>query len=809
MIRSAFNRGWEVRPRSGPFAEFMGPPDPYVEVTLPHDAMLARERSPGGTATLGFFPEGAYEYRKTFHVPEEYRGKRVAIEFEGVYRGAMVYINDEFAGQRPFGYSAFVVPADNFLRYGEDNEVRVECRTHHDSRWYSGAGIYRDVHLAVGNMTRIPLDGVRVTTPDVDTDQAVVVVATLVEHDGPTRTTVDVVTEIRDAAGAVVATDRSVASVFPGEPATVRQRLYVKRPELWSVDTPVLYTATVALRDGSGEVDRDQAVFGVRTLRLDVDHGLRINGVPVKLRGACVHHDNGVIGAATIARAEERRVQLLKDAGFNAVRSAHNPLSRAMLDACDRVGMLVLDEAFDMWTHNKTDGDYGLDFPTWWERDLEAMVRKDANHPSVVMYSIGNEILELGNPSGAAWARRLAEKVRALDDTRYVTNGVNLMLPFLKEVVAMVNDGAPAQAQHANLNAMMAAMDDAVNTVSASEMVTTRTAEAFAVLDVAGMNYADSRYELDRELFPNRIIVGSETVAKKIDTNWRLVLDNSHVLGDFTWTGWDYLGEPGLGMVGYADRITAETSPAQFLLLTARAGDIDITGHRRPASYYREIVFGLRKDPYIAVQPPSGYGRETVSGPWAWTDTVSSWTWDHPAGSPVKVEVYSDADEVEILCNGDVVGKAPAGELHRFRAEFDTTYHPGELIAVAYKDGVEQGRHRLATATGPLALVADVDRATLRADDTDLAYVALTLTDADGNVHRDRDRQVAVRVTGPAVLQGLGSADPLTREPFTADTHTTYEGRALAVIRPTGPGEITVTATAADCHDATVTVQAE
>ncbi|MEU8138896.1 glycoside hydrolase family 2 TIM barrel-domain containing protein [Streptodolium elevatio] len=809
MIRSAFNRGWEVRPRSGPFAEFMGPPAPYVEVTLPHDAMLGRERNPGGTATLGFFPEGAYEYRKTFHVPEDYRDKRVAIEFEGVYRGAMVYINDEFAGQRPFGYSAFVVPVDNFLRYGEDNEVRVECRTHHDSRWYSGAGIYRDVHLAVGNMTRIPLDGVRVTTPDVDTDQAVVLVTTLVEHDGPTRTTVDVVTEIRDAAGAVAATDRSVVSVFPGEPATVRQRLYVKRPALWSVDTPTLYTATVALRDGSGDVDQDQAVFGIRTLRLDVDHGLRINGEPVKLRGACVHHDNGVIGAATIARAEERRVQLLKDAGFNAIRSAHNPLGKAMLDACDRLGMLVMDEAFDMWTQNKTDGDYGLDFPTWWERDLEAMVRKDANHPSVIMYSIGNEILELGNPSGAAWARRLAEKVRALDDTRYVTNGVNLMLPFLNDVVAMVNDGAPAGAQHANLNAMMAAMDDAVNTVSASEMVTTRTAEAFAVLDVAGMNYADSRYELDRELFPNRIIVGSETVAKRIDTNWRLVLDNSHVLGDFTWTGWDYLGEPGLGMVGYADQITPETSPAQFLLLTARAGDIDITGHRRPASYYREIVFGLRTAPYIAVQPPSGYGRETVSGPWAWTDTVSSWTWDHPAGSPVKVEVYSDADEVELLCNGEVVGKAPAGEAHRFRAEFDTTYRPGELTAVAYKDGVEQGRHRLATATGPLALVADVDRTTLRADDTDLAYVTLTLTDADGNVYRDRDRQVSVRVTGPAVLQGLGSANPLTREPFTADTHTTYEGRALAVIRPSGPGEITVTATTGDCDEARLTIHAK
>ncbi|MCF2531128.1 glycoside hydrolase family 2 TIM barrel-domain containing protein [Yinghuangia soli] len=806
MIRSAFNRDWEFRPRSGPFAEFMGPPGPFEAVTLPHDAMFARERHAGGTATLGFFPEGAYEYRKTFHVPEEHRGRRVAIEFEGVYRSAMVYINDEFAGQRPFGYSSFAVAADNFLRYGEDNEIRVECRTHHDSRWYCGAGIYRDVHLAVGGMTHIPLDGIQVTTPDVDEERAVVDVATVVEHHGPTRATVDVAIQICDAEGAVVATDNTVVSVFPGEPATVRRRLYVTDPALWNVDTPALYAVNVSLRDSAGVVDEDQATFGIRTLRLDPQHGLRINGEPVKLRGACVHHDNGVIGAATIARAEERRVQLLKAAGFNAIRSAHNPLSKAMLDACDRLGMLVIDEAFDMWTHNKTDHDYALDFPTWWERDLEALVRKDFNRPSVVMYSIGNEILELGNPSGAAWARRLAEKTRLLDGTRYVTNGVNCLLPLLRDVVAEVNSSG---ADHANLNEMMAEMDDAVNTISASELATRRTEEAFAVLDVAGMNYADARYELDRELFPSRIIVGTETLAKSIDTNWRLVLDNGHVLGDFTWTGWDYLGEPGIGLVGYADQAAAFAESGQFpLLLTASAGDIDITGHRRPASYYREIVFGLRKDPYIAVQRPSGYGRETMSSPWAWTDTVSSWTWDDPAGSPVRIDVYSDADEVELVCNGETVGRAPAGEKHRFRAEFDTTFDPGELIAVAYRGGREQGRHRLVTATGPLVMVAAADRTVVRADDSDLAYVAIELRDADGNVQRNRDRLVEVQVSGPAVLQGFGSANPVTEESFIDPGHTTYEGRALAVVRPTAPGRITVTASAADCDDVTVEIHA-
>ena len=333
----------------------------------------------------------------------------------------------------------------------------------------------------------------------------------------------------------------------------------------------------MTLTDENGEADAETVTFGVRSLRLDPERGLRINGETVKLRGACVHHDNGVLGAATFARAEERRVQILKDAGFNAIRMSHHPMSKAMLDACDRLGMLVMDEAFDMWTSAKSDFDYSLHFPQWWERDIEAMVAKDVNHPSVILYSIGNEIPETGSPAGAAWGRKLAEKVRALDGTRYVTNAINGMLAALDDLAALRSQPG----EDAGLNALMADPADMMNAISSSELVTRRTAESFSVLDVAGVNYAEARYDLDRDLFPNRIIVGSETFPTRIDGNWRLVKQHANVIGDFTWTGWDYLGEVGIGRPQYATTDGSRpTFTAPYPYLLAGCGDIDITGHR-------------------------------------------------------------------------------------------------------------------------------------------------------------------------------------------------------------------------------------
>ena len=771
MIREPFNDGWEFRPRVNPFAELGGVSVPYQPVTLPHDAMIGQRRAAADGpaaregAAAAYFPGGAFEYRKVFAVPEEHRGRRIFLEFEGIYRDAMVYVNGDYAGQRPYGYSLFRIDADRFLRFGADNEIRVEARAHRDSRWYTGAGIYRDTWLLAGPLVRIGPDGVRVTTPDIDPERAVIEVATRVENDSVAISSADIATEVRDADGNVVAADTARVSVLPGEPATARQRLYVRSPLLWSPDSPALYTASVTLTGDDGAADAGTATFGIRSLQLDPDRGLRVNGETVKLRGACVHHDNGVLGAATFPRAEERRVEILRDAGFNAIRMSHYPMSRAMLDACDRLGVLVMDEAFDMWTGAKSDFDYSLDFAQWWERDIEAMVAKDYNHPSVILYSIGNEIPETGSPAGAAWGRRLAEKVRALDGTRFVTNAVNGMLAVLGDLAAL----RARASEGAGINTLMADPGDAMNAISASDLVSRRTAESFSVLDVAGVNYAEARYALDRELFPNRVIVGSETFPTRIDRNWRLVKQYGHVIGDFTWSGWDYLGEAGIGRPQYATADGRRPDfAAPFPHLLAGCGDIDITGYRRPASYYREIVFGLRSRPYLAVQRPEHHGQAFIGSPWAWSDSVASWSWPGSEGEPVTVEVYSDADEVELLVNGRSLGRRAAGHEHRFRAEFEAVYEPGELVAVAYAGGVETGRDRLRSAAGPVLLRAEADRPVIAADGTDLAYVALTLTDPAGTGWAAADRPVRVEVSGAGVLLGFGSANPSTEERFDA-----------------------------------------
>jgi hypothetical protein len=811
MIRQSFNSGWVVGPKVQPFEALAGKAPTPQPVNLPHDALrdLPRSAASDQGAHTGYFPGGVFAYTKTFDVPASWRDKTVVIEFEGVYRDAVVYLNGDFAAQRPNGYAGFAVEANPYLQYGQPNTITVEARAHKDSRWYTGAGIYREVHLLVADPVHVALDGVRVTTPDIDSQRAIVAVATTVANETRATHTVRVETNILDPHGAAVATGTTPVTLLPGTIAVSRVRLAVSAPALWSPDTPVLYTVHTRVMSEEVVFDEDQSRFGIRRLQLDPQRGLRINGEPVKLRGACVHHDNGPLGAATIARAEERRVEILKAAGFNAIRSAHNLLSRAMLDACDRIGMLVMDELTDVWTESKTAFDYSLAFPEWWERDVEAMITKDFNHPSVIFYSIGNEIFEVGTPIGATWSRKLAEKVRSLDETRFVTNGINGFVATLDRLGKLM--GSRSAEQPRDVNAMMAAMNQMMRQLAASDMVTLATEESAAVLDVVGFNYADSRYAQDASRFPNRVIVGAETYPGQIDALWRLVLVLPHVIGDFTWTGWDYLGESGIGRIDYMDEpgFVPSGSTAPYPYLLANVGDIDITGQRRPLSYYRETVFGLRHTPYIAVHRPQGHGRPTMQMLWAWTDTLSSWTWSVSDGSPVTVDVYSDAEEVELLLNGRSLGTAKVGAEKPFLARFKIAYEPGELVAVAHSAGCEQARSTLRTTSGPLHLCATSDRTALRADDTDLAYVAITLQDADGTIVNDFDRGVSVAVEGTGVLAGLGTGRPRTEEPFGAASCTTYDGRALAIIRPLHAGEITVTVSADGYEPISITLHAE
>jgi beta-galactosidase len=407
MTRQILTHGWSVRRRSTAFQELGDPTvDDWTDVLVPHDAQVGLERVPDlpRGETTAYYPGGAFEYRRTLQAGPELAGKVVQLEFDGVYRDAMVYVNGVLAGQHAYGYSRFVVRIDPYLRPDQDNEIRVACRTHQDSRWYTGAGIYRDVTLTVQEAVHLVHDGVRVTTPEVDADAALVEVAVSVANPAPQRVTPRVPTTLRRAGDAPVATGTSPITLLPGETGVVRHRLVVDEPELWDVDTPHLYSARVVLGDDA--IDERTVSFGVRSLSVDARRGLRINGRSVKLRGACIHGDNGPLGAVSLPRAEERRIQLLKAAGFNAIRSSHHPASAALLDACDRLGMLVMDETFDMWTSGKSDFDYAFEFPRWWEQDVEAMVARAFNHPSVIMYSIGNEIPELGDRFGGVWSHQ-------------------------------------------------------------------------------------------------------------------------------------------------------------------------------------------------------------------------------------------------------------------------------------------------------------------------------------------------------------------------------------------------------------------
>lgn len=806
MRRTTLAHGWTYKKKANAFLERAGMGAPERAVTLPHDATIAEPRDPAGEANVAFHPDAAYSYRRTLDVPDDWRGRVVELEFEGVYRGARVYVNESYAGQWAYGYSEFGVVIDHLLRFGAPNELRVECHNDADSRWYAGAGLIRPVHLLVGERCHLPRNAVAVTTPEADADGALVAVdVTVVNADAVTRA-VRVHVDLVDADGATVASDSRPLTILPGTTEAMRSRLYLADARLWSADHPHLYTARVRLTEGDEELDADAATFGVRTLSLDPKRGLRVNGEPVKLRGACVHHDNGALGGAAIGRAEERRVELLKAAGFNAIRASHQPLSRAMLDACDRLGVYVMDEFTDMWVSSKNDHDYANEFATWWQRDVDAMVAKDRNHPSVILYSIGNEIHEHAHAIDQRWGRAIADRIRALDPTRYVTSAVSGAMASMVQSRVVAQVRAEVESGEIGVNTFMTRFQALLDETLVSEEVGWATEDAFAYLDVAGYNYMPTRYPIDSAQFPHRVIVGSETHPPAIHDYWTRVLAHPHVIGDFTWTGWDYLGEVGVGRVDYpADSRADPGFMAGWPWLTAWTGDLTISGVRRPISYHREVVFGLRAAPAIAVRRPEHHGKATKQGPWAWSDSVDSWSWAGFEGRPVTVEVSADAEEVALVVNGSEVGRAaPKACL----ATFETTYEPGTVEAIAYRGGAEIGRAALRSATGEAALRLAADREVLTAGPDDLAYVAIELADPDGVVFTTASALVSVTVEGPGVLAGLQSDDPRATESFVAGERTTFDGRALAIVRPTGVGEITVTVTADGHEPRTVTLRA-
>lgn len=791
MRACVFYRDWTVRKKTGSVGLTSGNEEKKID--LPYDAMICEARSADavGSFRTGYFPNGVWEFKKSFFVPEDAAAQKLVFRFDGVYAHSCVYINGDYAGGHTYGYSQFFVDTDGLLKYGQDNELTVIARSVDDARWYSGCGIYRDVYLLTASRICIPPARLVISTPEIGVDETRACVTIPVKNGEALQKTVRVEATIYDQAGNSVSRGSAPLTITGGESATAYLNLYMTEPKLWDLDAPYLYQCRVTVTGPDGEVlDEETAAFGLRSIFVSPSKGFQLNGKTVKLRGACIHHDNGPLGVVSTAFVEERRIHRLKGAGFNAIRCAHNPAGQALLDACDKLGMLVMNEVFDAWTRPKVNFDYSMDFAHHWQEDVDAFVRSSVNHPSVVIYSIGNEIPETGSPNGARFGRAIAQRIKSLDPSRPTLNSINGMMSVMS-ILESLRDSPSEEQRGGEINQQMSDLREVMSQVMNLDVITHATEEAYACVDIAGYNYMDVRYEQDHTRFPNRVICGTETYPPRIAQNWALIKKCSHVIGDFTWTGWDYIGEAGIGLVKCTQPPAEYGVSAPYPSLTAYCGDLTICGERRPVSFYREIVFGLRKEPYIAVIRPESMGVPTVTTPWSWSDSVSSWSFAGFEGRALKVEVYTDAGEVALYLNGELIGQE---KTIACKAEFSVPYRSGELTAAAVRDGIEKERFSLRSAAGERRLILRPEAPA--ASVGEYAYVRLSLEDENGNLFTGDRPRVQVSVTGAACLAAFGNDDPLTEENFFDSARTLYDGTALVILRPVTVGRIQLRAEA-------------
>ncbi len=834
MKKQLFNTGWGVRPGvPNPFGMIFGSEPPFEKVLLPQDQMILEERDPKclSKGQNAFYPSKTYTYEKTFFVPAAWKDQESILEFEGVMTQAMVYLNDELITTNRYGYSQFFAALNPYLRFGAENTLRVIARsTESASRWYPGSGIYRDVWLHQGSLCHLVPEGVRLTTESVDEDGYALVLADVKVKNGSLEGKNLQVSLTLTSPSGLATTCTNKISLLPGEEASAHMRLFIPSASLWSPDEPNLYRWNAVLledAEGTGKaLDEAEDLFGIRTLSLDARHGLRINGKEFKMRGACIHHDNGIIGASTLPDAEEFRLRKMKEAGFNAIRSAHHPAGKALLRLCDKLGIMVMDEVADMWEEPKNNEDYALDFTEEWDDTIRRIVSKDYNHASVILYSLGNEIPEVGRRNGRRRARAMANLFRSLDSKRYVTIALNGYLAMADQLPVMVEmfkaaeeDMKKAQASASEkkddassgseaLNAALAKMaEERMDKFSKSKPLSDALEEINCEMDVVGYNYLTARHENDHLEHPDRVVVGSETFPTEIARLWTICKANHHVIGDFTWTGYDYVGEAFIAGYSYdPDRKEQGIYPDRL----AYCGDITLNGYRRPMSYLREIAFGLRKEPFIAVDRVEHFGQPDPSNNWKYYDCLDSWTYDGLEGKPTMARVLSASEEVELFLNGKSLGRKPAGEAVSFETNFPINYEPGELKAVGYTGGKEDGTFILRTSSAPAKLAISVSKEAIEADGRGLSLITVDLVDAAGIPNRWEKRKVTVKVEGPATLAGFGSDNPSCEGSYSNDTWETFDGRVMAAIRSTNDaGTIKVHITSPGLPEETVTIESK
>ncbi len=743
-----------------------GPEEPGFDdtgwrtVDLPHDWSVEdlpnqsdsvigpfSKKSEGGMST-GYFVGGTGWYRKHFILSPAEIHKIIWINFDGVYMDCDVWLNGHHLGSHPYGYTPFNFELTKFLNpAGEDNVIAVRVRNlGQNSRWYSGSGIYRHVELITADSVHIIPWGVYVTTVQPSPDKATALVNTTIENSTGMDQEIKLQTEILDKDGNRSTIATNSVTVPAGKSIPVNQVLSFSHPLLWSPEHPDLYRARVTVLKGEQVLDKDDQTFGVRTIRVNAEDGLTINGEKILLKGGCMHHDNGLVGSAAFDRAEERRVEILKANGFNAIRTSHNPPSRQFLDACDRLGMLVIDEAFDMWERPKNPQDYSRFFDNWWKKDITSMILRDRNHPSVIFWSIGNENNERADSSGLAIGKELVDEVHSLDPTRPVTEAI---CDFWDH---------PGRSWNA-------------------------TAPAFALLDVGGYNYQWGKYESDHKLYPERVMMGTESIPMEALQNWDQVEKHPYVIGDFVWTAMDYMGETAIGHSILDNEHNDFRLPWPWF--DSWCGDIDLIGDKKPQSYYRDVVW--RNSPIeMLVHAPIPAGRKEVISYWGWPDEWPSWNWKGSEGDTLEVRVFTRCAEVRLELNGKKIGIKPVSDSTMLTAVFRVPWSPGTLKVVGIDSGEDVCSKVLTTTGDPAAIRLVPDRTEIHADRDDLSFVKVEITDQDGNQVPDANLGVKFTISGAGTLAGAGSACPDEMHSFQQPELKTFNGAGMIIVRSTG-----------------------
>ena len=792
MIKLDFNRNWKRRIDDMTY-EMFADPSSAVSVDLPDDFAIHLHRTPDVPigSNSGFIPGGQGIYTKEFDVPASYAGKTVILDLDGAYMNAEVLINREQIAHHPYGFTPFQMNISDVLMPGMKNQIQIitQCRLP-GARWYSGGGLYRQVSLYVGEPCHVEPWDLQVITESVENGSAAVSVKAAITNEHSEEKEVLCKVTLTDPDGTAAAEQTRQLILKPGRTETAFL-LSLSSPQLWDDLTPNLYELRLDVQAEGQEPDTTIKRIGIRKITIDGKTGMLVNGRPVRLRGGCVHHDNTLLGACAFPRAEERKVQKLKEAGFNAVRTAHNPPSDAFLDACDRLGMYVLDESFDCWCQGKFAQDYHLYFADWWERDTTYMVLRDRNHPSVFCWSIGNEITESDGTSHAdRWTKLQVDLIHRLDPSRPVTLGGMFFPNQPGEEGKKWDDpdtgdkpmGPPSIKPFRKSDALLTRQME-----SAKRMLET--------VDILSLNYSMERYAFFREHYPHKALLGTETKSYYAWENDRAVRDNANVIGDFVWTAYDYLGEAGAGR-GVLDPGELKVwLCGDYPWLCSDQGDLDMDGKRRPRSYYRGVLWGLDQGVHLFARHPSKTGKHLYGMGWHWSDAAKNWTvGPEYIGAMTEVEAYADCDSVAFYVNDQLYAAVPT---EKFIARCTLPYQPGELRCEAIRNGKVQAVDRIETTGTPSGIRLTADRRVIRADGQDLSFVTVEVVDDQGRTVSDSQVELQAEVTGSGTLCGFGSANPCTPEDYGTGRRRAYQGYALLCVRAgTDAGEVRAAVTA-------------